>query len=75
MVSPSALSLLTTTNRRGRRGNRALAIWQATTAAGATTGIIAGGLLTQYLGWRAVFLVNPPLIALLLVLVPRLTVR
>jgi MFS family permease len=31
-------------------------IWQATTAAGATTGIIAGGLLTQYLGWRAIFL-------------------
>ena len=37
---------------------------------------IAGGLLTQYLGkylgWRAVFLVNPPLIAVMLVLVPRL---
>ena len=41
-------------------------------AGGATTGIIAGGLLTQYLGWRAVFLVNPPLIALLLAFVPRL---
>jgi MFS family permease len=26
---------------------------------GATTGIVAGGVLTQYLGWRAVFLVNP----------------
>ena len=72
MVSPAALSLLTTTNPEGPARNRALAIWQATTAAGATTGIIAGGLLTQYLGWRAVFLVNPPLIALLLVLVPRL---
>ena len=72
MVSPSALSLLTTTNPEGAARNRALAIWQATTAAGATTGIIAGGLLTQYLGWRAVFLVNPPLIALMLVLVPRL---
>ena len=72
MVSPSALSLLTTTNPEGAARNRALAIWQATTAAGATTGIIAGGLLTQYLGWRAVFLVNPPLIAIMLVLVPRL---
>ena len=72
MVSPSALSLLTTTNPEGAARNRGLAIWQATTAAGATTGIIAGGLLTQYLGWRAVFLVNRPLIALMLVLVPRL---
>ena len=33
---------------------------------------MAGGLLTQYLGWRAVFLVNPPIIALMLALVPRL---
>src|SRR5271168_4703532 len=71
MVSPAALSLLTTTNAEGPERNRALAIWQAVTAGGATTGIIAGGLLTQYLGWRAIFLVNPPLIAVMLVLVPR----
>jgi MFS family permease len=72
MVSPAALSLLTTMNPEGPARNRALAIWQATTAAGATTGIIAGGLLTQYLGRRPVFLVNPPLIAVMLALVPRL---
>ncbi len=34
----------------------------ATTAAGATAGIVAGGLLTQYFGWRALFLINPPMI-------------
>jgi MFS family permease len=50
MVSPAALSLLTTTNADGPARARALSIWQATTAAGATTGIAAGGLLTQYLG-------------------------
>jgi EmrB/QacA subfamily drug resistance transporter len=72
IVSPAALSLLTTTNPEGPARNRALAIWQATTAAGATTGIVAGGLLTQYLGWRAVFLVNPPLIAVMLAFVGRL---
>jgi MFS family permease len=72
MVSPAALSLLTTTNAEGPARNRALTVWQAVTAAGATTGIIAGGLLTQYLGWRAIFLVNPVLIAAMLVLVPRL---
>jgi len=72
MVSPAALSLLTTTNAEGPERNRALAIWQAVTAGGATTGIIAGGLLTQYLGWRAIFLVNPILIGIMLVLVPRL---
>jgi EmrB/QacA subfamily drug resistance transporter len=72
MVSPAALSLLTTTNSEGAARNRALAIWQATTAAGATAGIVAGGLLTQYFGWRAVFLVNPPIIAVMLALLPRL---
>ena len=72
LVSPAALSLLTTASPEGPARNRALAIWQAVTAGGATTGIVAGGLLTQYLGWRAVFLVNPPLIAIMLALVPRL---
>ena len=72
LASPAALSLLTTASPEGQARNRALALWQASTAGGATTGIIAGGLLTQYLGWRAVFLVNPPLIALLLAFVPRL---
>jgi MFS family permease len=72
MVSPAALSLLTTMNAEGPARTRALAIWQAGTAAGATTGIIAGGFLTQYLGWRAIFLVNPPLVAVMLLLVPRL---
>jgi hypothetical protein len=72
MVSPAALSLLTTTNAEGAARHRALAIWQATTAAGATAGIVAGGLLTQYFGWRAVFLINPPVIAIMLALVPRL---
>ena len=47
LVSPAALSLLTTTNAEGTARNRALAIWQATTAAGATAGIVAGGLLTS----------------------------
>jgi EmrB/QacA subfamily drug resistance transporter len=72
MVSPAALSLLTTMSPEGPQRNRALGIWQAATAAGATTGIVVGGLLTQFLGWRAIFLVNPPLIAVMLILAPRL---
>jgi MFS family permease len=66
MVSPAALSLLTTTYSEGPERNRALGIWQAATAGGATAGILAGGLLTQLVGWRAIFLVNPPLITLML---------
>jgi EmrB/QacA subfamily drug resistance transporter len=74
LISPAALSLLTTTNHEGPARTRALAIWQATTAAGATAGIVAGGLLTQYLGWRAVFLVNPPVILVMLLLIRQLPV-
>ena len=70
-VSPSALSLLTTTNAEGAERNRALSIWQASTAGGASAGVIAGGVLTQYLGWRAIFLVNLPIIAVLLLLILR----
>jgi MFS family permease len=69
-VSPAALSFLTTTNAEGAARNRALGLWQATTAAGASTGVIAGGILTQYLGWRAIFLVNVPIIAVLLCFIP-----
>lgn len=71
VVAPSALALLESTNAEGRQRDRALSIWQAMTAAGAMSGIVAGGLLTQYLGWRSIFLVNPPLIAVMLLLVPR----
>ncbi|HTU85609.1 MAG TPA: MFS transporter [Solirubrobacteraceae bacterium] len=71
LVAPAALSLLTATYPEGPERNRALGIWQAATAAGATVGIVVGGLLTQYLGWRAIFLINPPLIAVMLTMVPR----
>jgi len=70
LVSPAALSFLTTTNAEGAARNRALGLWQATTAAGASTGVVAGGILTQYLGWRAIFLVNVPIIAVLLCFIP-----
>ena len=56
MVSPAALSLLTTTNPEGPARNRALAIWQATTAAGATTGIIAGAVLAGYVYFISLYL-------------------
>ena len=71
LVAPAALALLTARFPEGPARARALGLFQGSTAAGGTTGIVAGGLLTQYLGWRAVFLVNPPIIAVLGVLVLR----
>ena len=45
----------------GRRGPGRSGLWTAATAAGGVSGIVAGGVLTQYLGWRSIFLVNIPL--------------
>jgi EmrB/QacA subfamily drug resistance transporter len=75
MVSPSILSLLTATFAEGHARNRALGIWGAAGAAGATSGNVLGGILTSLAGWRWIFLVNVPIgVAVLLatlVLVPR----
>jgi EmrB/QacA subfamily drug resistance transporter len=75
LVAPSALAVLTGTYREGPSRARALGIFQGATAGGATAGIVLGGLLTSYIGWRAIFLVNPPIIALLAVAVWRLIPR
>jgi EmrB/QacA subfamily drug resistance transporter len=61
MISPAALSILTTIFTEGGARNRALGIWGATAAAGSTSGVLLGGLLTNYLGWRWVLFVNVPI--------------
>jgi EmrB/QacA subfamily drug resistance transporter len=68
IVAPAALSLLTTTFTEGARRERALGVWTAAAAGGGATGFLLGGVVTQALGWRAVFLVNVPvgLVGLLL---------
>jgi MFS family permease len=65
-TAPAALSLLTTMTTEGPQRTKALGIWQAMTAAGAMTGIIVGGALTQFFGWRSIFLINPPIVLAML---------
>lgn len=60
MVAPAALSLLTTSFAKGPKRDRALSVWSAFAAAGATSSLVLGGLLTSLAGWRWVFLVNVP---------------
>lgn len=68
-VAPAALALLTTTFE-GRARVRALGVWSAVNAAGGALGVLAGGVLTEYAGWRWVMLVNLPIVAAALALVP-----
>jgi EmrB/QacA subfamily drug resistance transporter len=72
LSGPAAFSIITTTFAEGPERNRAVGLWSATAAAGGALGMLAGGLLTQYAGWRWVLFVNVPVAALVLVATPRL---
>jgi predicted MFS family arabinose efflux permease len=61
--------MLTTTFPEGPQRVRALGVWSGVNAAGGALGVLAGGLLTQYAGWRWVMLINLPIVAVALALV------
>jgi EmrB/QacA subfamily drug resistance transporter len=60
LVSPAALSIVTTTFSDGEQRTRALGVWSAIAASGAAVGLLVGGVLTQVASWRWVFFVNVP---------------
>lgn len=60
LMSPSALSIVLTTFREGKDRNTALSVWSAVAAGGAATGLLLGGVLTQYFGWEWNFFINVP---------------
>jgi EmrB/QacA subfamily drug resistance transporter len=68
MLAPAALSLLTATFPSGRERVRAFGVWSAMNAAGGALGVVIGGLLTEYAGWRWVMFVNVPMAAVALAL-------
>jgi EmrB/QacA subfamily drug resistance transporter len=60
IVSPAALSIVTTTFRDGSERNKALGVWGAVAGAGGAAGVLLGGILTDGLGWEWVLWVNVP---------------
>ena len=60
-MSPAALSIVLVTYREGHERNVALSVWGAVAAGGAAFGLLLGGILTQYLGWRWNFFINIPI--------------
>ena len=70
IVSPSTLSIITTTFAEGPERNKALGIWGAMGGSGAAAGVLFGGILTKYLGWEWIFFVNVPVGVLVLALAP-----
>ncbi len=61
ILSPAALSIVTTTFPAGRERNTALGVWGGLAGLGGTAGVVAGGLLVDGLGWEWVLFVNVPI--------------
>src|SRR3954469_19771326 len=60
MLTPAALSIITTTFTERTERNKALGVWGAVGGGGAAAGVLMGGILTKYLGWEWIFFVNVP---------------
>ena len=70
VITPAALSILSTTFVEGRERNIALGVWGAVGGFGAAAGVLMGGILTSALSWSWIFFVNVPVGATALVLTP-----
>jgi EmrB/QacA subfamily drug resistance transporter len=70
LLSPAALSILTTTFAEGRERNLALGIWGAASGSGGAAGVLLGGALTSGLGWSWIFFINVPVGLTVIALAP-----
>jgi EmrB/QacA subfamily drug resistance transporter len=72
VITPAALSILSTTFVEGRERNIALGVWGAVGGFGAAAGLLMGGILTDTVGWEWIFFVNVPVGVAALASTPRL---
>src|SRR5213082_3899131 len=70
LLSPAALSILTTTFQEGRERNIALGVWGAASGSGGAAGVLLGGLLTSSLSWSWIFFINVPVGAAVIAVTP-----
>ena len=71
IISPAALSIVTTTFAEGSERNKALGIWGAIAGMGGAVGVLMGGMLTEWAGWEWVLFVNVPIGIAAALLTPR----
>ena len=72
IISPAALSIVTTIFSDGAERNKALGVWGAVAGSGGAAGVLLGGILTDGLGWEWVLWVNVPVALVAFALAPRL---
>ena len=66
LTVPAAVSIIASTFTEGAQRNRALGVFAASASAGFSVGLVLGGVLTDLLGWRWIFLVKVPIVAAVL---------
>jgi EmrB/QacA subfamily drug resistance transporter len=71
ILAPSVFSIVSVTFAEGSERNKALGILGAIAGSGAAIGVLAGGVLTEYVGWEWIFFVNVPIAAVTLLFVRR----
>ncbi|WP_329098656.1 MFS transporter [Actinomadura citrea] len=72
MAGPAAMSMITLLYPRTEERTRALGIWGGIAALGGTSGLVISGVLTDLVSWRWIFLINLPVVAVALALLPGL---
>jgi EmrB/QacA subfamily drug resistance transporter len=72
LLSPAALAILMVTFPEGPQRTRALGIWAGLMGLGAAVGMVAGGAITEAIGWRWIFFINVPIGVLVLAAALRL---
>ncbi|TMR90452.1 MFS transporter [Nonomuraea basaltis] len=72
MASPAAMSMITLLYPGPEERAKALGIWGGIAALGGTSGLVLSGALTDLVSWRGIFLINLPIVAVALTLLPRL---
>ncbi len=72
LLSPAALSIITTTFSDGAERNKAFGVWGAVAGSGGAAGVLLGGVLTEYAGWEWIFWTMTPIGLAVAALAPRL---
>lgn len=66
IIAPTALAIVGVAFPEGKERNQALGVWGAIGGGGAAIGVLLGGIVTKYLGWEWIFLLNVPIGVLVL---------
>ncbi|HUH80283.1 MAG TPA: MFS transporter [Solirubrobacteraceae bacterium] len=61
LMAACSLAIITASFAPGPQLNRAIGIWAAMNGLGGAAGVLLGGIITEFLSWRWVLLINPPI--------------